>query len=104
VSPNLPAVPINPSAWDNELALVRFRPEADLSTINGEDMSRSDVTNIGISYSGSLEDLAAHFQLQEITYYQEMIDGRLEEYVCGRFGVEVIEAIRPLGDGPCGNI
>lgn len=30
MSPNLPAVPINPSAWDNELALVRFRPEADI--------------------------------------------------------------------------
>jgi hypothetical protein len=60
-------------------------------------MSRSDVTNIGIDYNGSLEDLAAHLQLQEITYDQEMTDGRLEEYVYGRFGVEVIEAIRPLG-------
>jgi len=31
VSPISPAVPINPPAWDNELALVRFRPNADVS-------------------------------------------------------------------------
>lgn len=60
-------------------------------------MSRSDVTNITIGYSGSLEDLAVHLLLQEITYDQEMTDGRLEEYAYGRFGDEIIEAIRPLG-------
>lgn len=59
-------------------------------------MSRSDVISLQIDYSGNLEGLALDLQLQDITYDQEMTDGKLDEYVYGSVGAEIIEAIRPV--------